>query len=301
MDFVLLTGANDLYIKTMIDFIEKLPNDFDNSKLIVYNLGLNSDNENILNNLKNKYNFIFKKFDFDLYPEHVDLKKYNGIFCSYAFKAIVVYNEANINSDKVILWMDIANRFDNNAINKILLSTYKYGIYSPFSNIEKTIESIELNHPKSVKHYGISEYEHKNYLTSRSSNIVSIDYSSKSGKEILDEWYKASLNKNIIMPEGSSRNNHRQDQTILSILMYLYEKNNNIKFDTLNFGVRYWNKLDNSTVQKGLFPFKLIDKRNNCQLAIIHCSSLDEAIECYADRKYISVDEFNKYFSVYPM
>ena len=197
--------------------------------------------------------------------------------------------------------MDIANRFDNNTINKILISTYKYGVYSPFSNSEKTIESIELNHPKSVKHYGISEYEHKNNLTSRSGNMVSINYSSKSGKEILDEWYNASLNKNIIIPEGSSRNNHRQDQTILSILMYLYEKHYNIKFDTDNFGVRYWNKLDNSNVQIGLFPFKLIDKRTNSQLAIIYCHSLDEAIKCYADRKYISVDEFNKYFSVYPI
>ena len=53
MDFILLTGANDFYIKTMIDFIEKLPNDFDNSKLIIYDLGLNIDNERILNELKN--------------------------------------------------------------------------------------------------------------------------------------------------------------------------------------------------------------------------------------------------------
>ena len=31
--------------------------------------------------------------------------------------------------------------------------------------------------------------------------------------------YNCSLNKNIIAPEGSSRNNHRQDQSVLTMLM----------------------------------------------------------------------------------
>ena len=47
--------------------------------------------------LQKQYNFQFKHFDFNLYPEHVNLKKYNGLNCSYAFKPIIIYNEANGN------------------------------------------------------------------------------------------------------------------------------------------------------------------------------------------------------------
>ena len=58
-----------------------------------------------------------------------------------------------------------------------------------------------------------------------------------------------SLNKNIIAPEGSSRNNHRQDQSVLTMLMYLYEKSNGINLiNNIVRGISFWNKKDNSTI-----------------------------------------------------
>jgi hypothetical protein len=299
MDYLIIIVADDRYIKTLINFIETYTLDF--SKLTIYNVGFNETNLNLIKSMNERYNFIFKQFCCDNYPEHTNPNIYNGLMCSYAFKPIIVYQEAILkeNANKILILMDVANRFDINAINKILLSVKKNGIYSPISAYANTIESIELNHIKTVSYYGISRDEHINKLTSISSGLVAIDYNSKSGFEILNDWYKGSLNKDVILPEGSSRNNHRQDQTVLSILMYLYERNNNVIFDKENFGVSFWNKFDKSTIQDGNYPYKLVNKNTGQQLATIYCKDYNEAYDTYFIRKNISNEEFDKNYYIY--
>jgi hypothetical protein len=298
MDFVIITAADDKYIKTLQNFIYSFTLDI--NCLIVYDLGLNDENKKIIHELNQIYSFTFKKFDYNGYPEHVDIKKYNGLFCSYAFKPIIIYNEANniLNEGKYVIWMDSANRFNKNSIELIYNSLVKYGIYSPISANENTIESIELNHRDCVDHYNISPFEHIYSLTSRSANVVAIDYKSQCGFSILNDWYKASLDKDIICPNGSSRNNHRQDQTVLSILMYLYEKNNTVIFDKNNFDVSFWNKYDITTIQSGYYPFKLIDKNTHIQLATIYCKNINDAVNEYAYRKKIDSDKLLQLFFI---
>lgn len=300
MTCVIVTAANDSYIKTMIDFIEKFFINCGSNNLIVYDIGLSKTNIILIEQLKNKYNFEFKTLNYDLYPEHVNVNKYKGLYCSYAFKPVIIYNEANnpSNTNKNIIWMDSANRFDKTIINNICNSVKKNGFYSPISNDRGTIESIELNHPVTVKLLGLTELEHKTKLFSISANLVGLNYASECGKKILNEWYNYSLNKEIIMPDGSSRNNHRQDQTILSILMYLYEKNNNVFFDKNNFGVKFWVKLDTQTVDSDDIPFKLISKGIGKQLAIIYCKNIEEAIITYSNRKLLSIQEFSQHYFV---
>jgi hypothetical protein len=288
MNYTILTAANDSYIETILDFINSYSLDYKN--LIVYNLDLNESNLQKIISLKNKYNFILKTFYFEIYPEHVNLKKFYGLNCSYAFKPIIMYNEANdiYNKDKVLIWMDSANRFNNDDILHILSIVNIQGIYSPISAYENTTESIELNNYSIVKEYGITYDEHVNKLQSISSGIVGINYLSNAGFNILNKWYEDSFNKDLLIPDGVNRNNNRQDQTLLSILMYLYEKNNNIQFNKTTSNVKFWVKKDNSTIDINYIPFRLIEKHNNNQLAIIYCKNLQEAIITYANRKNIS-------------
>ena len=292
MDYIIITAANDLYINTIIDFIECYQ--LDMSNLILYDLGFNYENLEKILILKNKYNFNLKKFDYSSYPEHVDLNKYKGINCSYAFKPIIIYNEATnvINKNKIIIWMDSANRFNNENISNIYNLVKKQGIYSPISANSNTIESIELNNHSIVGNYGISIEEHHKSLKSISANLIGFDYSNNAGFTILNRWYVDSLNKKLIIPYGTNRNNNRQDQTLLSILIYLYEKSNNINFDYTNFGVEFWKKKDNITIDSDYIPFKLIQRYNNKQLAIIYCKNIEEAVLTYANRKNIPIENF---------
>ena len=264
-------------------------------------MGLNIENIDKLMKIKTQYNFIFKKLDYSLYPEHVDLNKFNGLYCSYAFKPIIIYNEANNvdNKNIVLIWMDAANRFNVNSLNQIFSCVKNYGIYTPVSNINGSIESIELNHPKTIELFGVSPDEHTNLLSSISANLFGFNYTNPAAKYIIDEWYYKSLMKEFIIPEGSSRNNHRQDQTVLSVIIYLYEKNNNVVFYKQSIsGISFWCKKDSNTIHPGYFPFKLLDKLTHKQLAIIYCKNMNEAIETYANRKFISTEIFDTKFIV---
>lgn len=298
MEYKIITAANDAYINTIVNFIENFVDLFDPHDLIVYDLGFNEINLDTVIHLKEKYGFQLKQFDYTLYPDHVNLNMYNGLYCSYAFKPIIIFNEANIHKGRQIIWMDSANRFDVAAIQNIYTTVKQQGLYTPVSCAEKTIETIELNHPNTVNLLGLTEFEHKNNLKTISANLVCFDYSSNSGFQILNDWYNCSLQKNIIMPEGSSRNNHRQDQTVLSVLIYKYEKNNNMLFERINVGVKFWNKYDKGIMQSDHYPFKLIDRKTNIQLAIIYCINLDQAILVYSHRKGIDPIEFLRYYIV---
>ena len=56
-----------------------------------------------------------------------------------------------------------------------------------------------------------------------SGGIVGFAKNSSLVDDLLDEWYKHSINEEIIAPTGSSRSNHRQDQAILSVLIHKFK------------------------------------------------------------------------------
>ena len=100
-----------------------------------------------------------------------------------------------------------------------------------------------------------------------------------------------SLNKNIIAPEGSSRNNHRQDQSVLTMLMYLYEKSNGINFiTTIVRGISFWIKKDSSTIDPSYNKYQITNLGSNIKESIIYCKSYEEAINDYCIRKRINKD-----------
>jgi hypothetical protein len=298
MNYKIITGANDSYILTLISFIEHYHSlGLNTENLTIYNLGLNNENLQKINNITN-HRITIKCLDYSIYPEHVNLNIYNSLYCSYAFKPIILYNESVSNSNIPVLWLDCACRINNDVLLNILNSIQKYGFYCPVGNYKNTIESIELNHPKTIELLGLTSYEHHNELETRLACVCGVNYNTIAGKIIMDDWYYYSLDKNIIMPEGSSRNNHRQDQTVLSILMYKYEKKYNIVFEKSAFNISCWNKKDNFDHDKYFKRYKLMDKKNGQQLAIIYADNLEEAIKIYHERKQISKEDFLMYFNV---
>ena len=290
MEYLIVSGCNDNYIFTMIDFIEKYKeNNLVFNNLIIYDYGLNENNLNKIIKYKTTYGFKIVKFDYSNYPEHVNLDKYTGFQCNYAFKPISIYNTCRENPNKKIIWMDCANRFNSNSINDILNILQNQSIYSPICCKAGSIESMELHHINTIIHFKLKDDIH--LIPQRTSGLFGVDYSSVCGKNIVNDWYNCSLNKNIIAPEGSSRNNHRQDQSVLTILMYLYEKSNGINFiSNIVRGISFWNKKDNSRIEPSYNKYQITNLVSNIKESTIYCKSYEEAIYDYCIRKRINKD-----------
>jgi hypothetical protein len=295
----IITGANDNFILTLLSFIEHYKSIHLNlENLIIYDLGLNKDNLQKVIDVIEPDKTIIRTLDYNLYPEHVNLHIYYGMNCSYAFKPIAIYNEAQIFNNIPILWLDCACIINKETLKNMLHSIHTYGFYCPVGNEENTIESIELNHPRTIELLGLSKEEHHKHLQTRLALVCGVLYETNAGKEILDNWYHSCLKKDIVVPEGSSRNNHRQDQTVLSVLMHQYEKKHDIVFEKFNFNLSLWNKKD-KPLDEDLTIFMLVERYDNMIKSTVKTKTFEEAVEIFRERKNMPIQYFFYLYYVY--
>ena len=198
-------------------------------RIIVYDLGMNESEKT---EIKLFSLVSLEKFDYNKYPEHVSLEKYNGYNCSYAWKPIIIYDVCE-KYGGFVHWMDTRNLyFDFNNLLKILETEH---IYTPTSS--GTIK--KWTHSTCLKN--MDGYKYTN-LIPRNGAIIAVNYNIDWIKEFIKEWKDLSLIKECICPDGSDRGNHRQDQAILSILYYKYEaiyKFKNIYSNGVQLGNNY--------------------------------------------------------------
>tara|TARA_B110000483_G_C18205204_1_gene547236 strand:- start:753 stop:1469 length:717 start_codon:yes stop_codon:yes gene_type:complete len=226
-DLILVNGCNSKYFQELFKnltnifkIIQNTEHKIYNIKLIFYDLGLTKEE---INKLKNNFDFLeFNKFNFKKYPEHVDLNIYFDNNCSYAWKPIII-NEVCQKYNTLIYWFDTRSYF-NNFTNIIEILKTKY-IYSPIS----TGPIKNWTHPTTIKLLKAEKYlDYK----PRAGGIIGINSKIDWCKNLIKDWKELSLNKDIIIPDGSSRLNHRQDQSIISILYYIYLEK--YKFDRID-------------------------------------------------------------------
>lgn len=292
-EYKLLTCANQNYfnaLKQFINNVKKVNIDFDN--FIVYDIGLTSEQENELYILQAEYKFNIYKLDFSKYPEHVNLnlEKWSGLNNSYAFKAIIIYKVLQ-NINVPLIYMDCGCGFNMETIDKTLINISKNHFYIHIANNKNSIESIELNHPNTLKHFDIKNTE----IITYSANFIGIDYNNDAIKKIINEWYNYAMKQEIICPIGSNRNNHRQDQSVLSCILH------NSKYNySLNIKVPLspWKNGGSNTYYNKYKPFSCFEKITNKYESRIYTNSLEEAIECYKNRKNISKEQLLKDFII---
>ena len=227
-----ITGASSNHYKTLIQFIEsfnkinKLRKRNKKNKLIIYNLGLTEEEFEYLKN--NFVNHTFETFDYSKYPPYVNIKINFGEF---AWKPIIIHEMCE-KYGGLIIWMD-SGTIINKKFDKFIDILMKNNIYTPKSNgkIKKWV------HPKTIKYMN---YEYELTPRNRAGGCIGFNYNISWIKEFVNEWKDLALIKECIAPKGSSRKNHRQDQSILTLLYYKYNKKYefNIIDRYLNFTVQ---------------------------------------------------------------
>jgi hypothetical protein len=217
----IVTAASSNHFKSCIQLLKSVPSDF---KKTFYDIGLTEEESKFI---KEKFDIDYRKFDFSKYPDFVNLTSQDA--GAYAWKPIIVsemYNEC----DGILLWCDSGNIL-NNEIFRLVDIIKSSKIYTPFSS--GTLQ--RWTHPLCLKNMNVPI----EMLSLQMRNAACVGFLCKDMyvKQFVDEWKELSLIKENSLPEGANRNNHRHDQSILSVLYYKYNNiglNNYIGFTTHN-------------------------------------------------------------------
>jgi len=216
-EFKIVTGCDSSHFNSLVNLLKSIKKHEPNTETVVYNLGLSLAE---IKYLKNNFDFEIINFEFKNYPKFIgelDISKKLG---SYGWKPIIINKEFSKN-DKNLLWLD-AGCLLTKKITLLKKCILKIGFYSP----ESSNSVKDWSHISTIQKLNFPS----KFLNSPnfSSGLVGVAQNEKKIKELINKWEYFALDKETLAPEGSSRANHRQDQTILTLLVYILKINNNL-------------------------------------------------------------------------
>lgn len=154
-------------------------------------------------------------FDFSKYPDWVHVSKNAG---QWAWKAQcikdVMDNHVKDKDKSIVNWSDSGNVIMDD-LTELMFTVIENGIYSCVSS--GTLE--KWTRPQTLKYFNM---EDKKHLIMRNAALPTFFLGKDWVREFINEYSRLSLVKECIYPKGSSRANHRQDQSVLSCLFYIY-------------------------------------------------------------------------------
>ena len=214
---VIITGSSPTHQKSLIQLLVSINTFAADAEVHVFDFGLGKiAQDEVMSTVRNT-NFFYKKYDFSVKPSWMDIRNSNK--GEWAWKADCVNSVIKNDLGKVeqtpttYLWLDAGNKFINEP-HSVLRYIQNYGFWSPAS--EGLVE--KWTFPKQIDLIvGNSRFNKKTNL-----NGAMIGFSSRSTKalNLLNEWFKYSMIREVIAPEGSDKSNHRQDQSLLTLLAY---------------------------------------------------------------------------------
>ena len=230
---VFVTAIDERFVGNCEKLLLSFNKNLYKNQFVLYDLGCSSDSLEKLKKI-NK-NIKIKKYTHELIPGKFE----KDSLSSYNWKPIIINEVLNKYRSKVV-WLDSGNTINKKIIFlKIALTSNKILVVKSSNQVH------ELSHKDTLSALSIN----KNILKRNNfaGGLVGIDYTSEKYTKFIFEWMKYSQIKEIITPIGSNENNHRYDQTILTLLLHKnIFKNRTYKLTQplLNFsvGVLFHNK-----------------------------------------------------------
>ena len=207
-DLYLITYSNQRYFKALQNLIGSVHFWEPDLRIVIYDIGMN---ENQVHEILNWKNVLYKKFNFSLYPPHVQKLK------NYAFRPII-WNETFHNYGYTFV-QDAGQEFIK-KIDPIRNIIQKEGFFSSTFE-ESTLPKFKtLTHPLTEKYLNITLQK-----PHCEGGIIGFKKDHPRGEDIrklLHDAAACSLVEECIAPEGSIRDNHFYDQAVLTLLTQKY-------------------------------------------------------------------------------
>jgi hypothetical protein len=213
----IITGASSNHFLSLKQLLNSVKSFCSDARLVVWDLGLTEAERRYLEEL---FGLTLNVFDYSQYPAHYDITIGAG---QYAWKPSLIKETTEMYGDGIYLWLD-AGDLVIQKMDTVFDYVSRYGIYSNTTGLIKSMTHSGV-YAKIDKRF--SRWEGK---AMRNGAVIGFDYSRKWIKELIDTWNSWALENEIIAPSGSDRSNHRQDQSLLSLLFWDYHSR--LGFDT---------------------------------------------------------------------
>jgi hypothetical protein len=241
-NLAIATGASQNHFKSLKQFLGTVPK---SQRCFIYNLGLNKQSIGELDELAEQTGAMWKvcTFDYSKYPEYYNIEINAG---EYAWKPAIICEVMHELLDKnkdvnYLLWSDAGNVLSPNsagAITEFLRDNHIFTGYS-LGNIAK------WTHPLTLKWFSIGSSSPYMMYRCRNAAMMGFNISVESVVDFIDSLAVYASIKDCIAPPGSSRENHRQDQAVFTIMYYQYlEANTNIGSTGDMFGIKIHQDID---------------------------------------------------------
>ncbi|KAF9313416.1 hypothetical protein BG003_005221 [Podila horticola] len=218
--FTIVTAASsnhfcalESFLYSMSEVLDELQRSEKRPKLVVYNLGgMTPEQNKQLRYLKdNQFMDEYRDFNYAAYPDFWNISKARG---EYGWKAGIIKEVAD-EYKGLILWLDSGNMLALEFLRYLPGYLDKYGFWSPQSSGNFQ----QYTHPGLPEFFGDTV---ENYAQETNCNGAAVAFDASNNdiyNGLLKEWYTCSRTKACIAPKGSSRANHRQDQAALTYLV----------------------------------------------------------------------------------
>ncbi|XP_071853207.1 uncharacterized protein [Apostichopus japonicus] len=213
---VLITAFSDNHYKEAMGYIGTAQKYMPGKRIVVYDLGLPTKKQH---EVKRLCNVELRMFNFNDYPQHVsDLH-------TYAWKAIII--NLALNEFGAVYYGDAAIRFKESL--KVLLPGIErhYGYMTCILNFNPTdpnfIHHYQLTVPKMFIKLSVDRDEYRDCINCAphiQPGTQLIINSTTIQTKLMQPWLQCAMEKECIAPTGSSRANHRQDASAITLLVY---------------------------------------------------------------------------------
>lgn len=206
----LLTGASANHARSLVKFLESVRHHAPDLCVHVFDLGLGVERARV-----EKVGYKVRVFPYDRYPAFCKITR--GDAGKYAWKPIIIASMLEETQDTVV-WLDAGCLLTRNLNELQRLMDREADLWSPLSQGNLS----DWTHDLTLHEMGVP-------LTwrgrpNRSGGVVAIAHTAE-GLHVAKHWRRTALRRHFIAPKGSSRYNHRQDQSLLSILFAFAEAN----------------------------------------------------------------------------
>ena len=140
---VIVTGISSNHFQEVQAMIASVQEHLPNTKLIIYNLGLNDE---AISSVKKYCNVELRRFNFSQYPKHVSKLR------SYAFKSLIIKDVTQ--QYKVVMWADASIRMKAHLPDYLLRSLKEFPFVSGSRSGHSTIS---LTHDSMLKYLNITK------------------------------------------------------------------------------------------------------------------------------------------------